>query len=108
MGTDQENTGHVIRAADLEKYVDLLVVFVHHFPGSTPAQFAQEQLKESAMGESKISEVMLQVQKEDAERQARVFMENARNAMRAVKIAIEEGNYEEAIQIIDEATGDSD
>ena len=56
---------------------------------------------------SAMTETMLQIQKEDAERQAMNFMENARNAMRAVKISIEEGDYEEAIRLIDEVTGDS-
>jgi HEPN domain-containing protein len=47
-----------------------------------------------------------QQQKEDSERQFRMFMENARNAMRAVKVAIEEGDYEEAARLIDEALGE--
>lgn len=46
MGTNQEDNRHVIQGADLEKYRDLLVSFVYNFPGSTPAHFAQEQLKE--------------------------------------------------------------
>jgi hypothetical protein len=55
---------------------------------------------------SAMSEAMMKVRMEEAERSSSNFMENARNAMRAVKIAIEEGNYEEAISLIDEATGD--
>ena len=36
----------------------------------------------------------------------RIFMESARNAMRAAKIAIQEGDEEEAIRLIDEVLGD--
>jgi hypothetical protein len=53
-----------------------------------------------------MAEMMKQQEKDDIERTARMFMENARNALRAVKIAIEEGDDEEAIRLIDEALGD--
>lgn len=46
------------------------------------------------------------VQRDEMERDFRIFMESARNSMRAVKIAIQEGDDEEAIRLIDEALGD--
>ena len=55
---------------------------------------------------SEFKDFFEQQQKADNERQFRMFMENARNAMRAVKIAIEEGDHEEAIRLIDEALGE--
>lgn len=55
---------------------------------------------------SELREMMQKQQQEDTERAMKMFMENARNAMRAVKIAIEEGDDEEALRLIDEALGD--
>jgi hypothetical protein len=55
---------------------------------------------------SELEEIMRKQQHDDIERTAKVFMENARNAMRAVKIALEEGDEEEAIRLIDEALGE--
>lgn len=54
---------------------------------------------------SELREMMQKQQQEDTERAMNMFMENARNAMRAVKIAIEEGDDEEALRLIDEALG---
>ena len=55
---------------------------------------------------SELREMMQKQQQDDTERAMKMFMENARNAMRAVKIAIEEGDDEEALRLIDEALGD--
>ena len=55
-----------------------------------------------------IEHVLVKIQREDMERNFRNFMENARNAMRAVKIAIEEGDDEEALRLIAEALGEDD
>lgn len=52
---------------------------------------------------SGIGDFMKQQEKDSAERAFRIAMENARNAMRAVKIAIEEGDTDEALRLIDEA-----
>lgn len=52
---------------------------------------------------SNIGDFMKQQEKDDTERAFRIAMENARNAMRAVKIAIEEGDTDEALRLIDEA-----
>lgn len=53
-----------------------------------------------------IAEEMLKQQAIDAETQARTFIERARNTMRAVKIAIQDGDEDEAIRLIDEALGE--
>jgi ribosomal protein S20 len=55
---------------------------------------------------SDIGDFMRKQEEEQRERSARMFMENARNAMRAVKISIEEGDTDEALRLIDEALGD--
>lgn len=55
---------------------------------------------------SGLREIMQEQQQRDAERAMTTFMENARNAMRAVKICIEEGDDEEALRLINEALGD--
>ena len=50
-------------------------------------------------------------QKQQQERQRREFsiaMERARNTMRAVRIAIQEGEYDEAERMISEALGEGD
>ena len=52
---------------------------------------------------SELSDFFEKKEKDDRERQFKIFMENARNTMRAVKIAIEEGDTDEAIRLIDEA-----
>lgn len=54
---------------------------------------------------SGIRETMQEQQRKDQDRTVAMFIENARNAMRAVKIAIEDGDDEEAIRLIDEALG---
>lgn len=48
MGTDKKNPelDHVISGEDVEKYIDLLRVFVYNFPGSTPSAFALSQMRE--------------------------------------------------------------
>lgn len=56
---------------------------------------------------SDIGDFMKKQEKENTERAFRVAMENARNAMRAVKIAIEEGDTDEALRLIDDALGDA-
>lgn len=55
-----------------------------------------------------IKEIFEKQKQNDIERAAKMFVENARNAMRAVKIAIEEGDEEEAILLINEALGKED
>jgi hypothetical protein len=50
---------------------------------------------------------MAKQQAEESDRRARQFIEQARNAMRAVKICIQEGDDDEAISLIDEALGES-
>lgn len=52
---------------------------------------------------SELSELLLKQQIENERRDARIFIENARNAMHAVRIALEEGDSDEAIRLIDEA-----
>ena len=52
---------------------------------------------------SELGDFMKKQEQDSAERNARMFMESARNAMRAVKIAIEEGDTDEALRLIDEA-----
>jgi len=52
-----------------------------------------------------ISEFMKQQEKDDVGRDFRIAIANARNAMLAVKIAIEEGDTDEALRLIDEALG---
>ena len=52
---------------------------------------------------SAISDFMQKQQLEDQEKSFRTAMGNARNAMRAVRIAIEEGDDDEALRLIDEA-----
>jgi len=48
-------------------------------------------------------------QQEDSQRREfRVAMERARNTMRAVRIMVQEGEYDEAIEAINEALGESD
>ena len=52
---------------------------------------------------------ILRKQRESSERQAfRMAMGNARNTMRAVKIMIEEGEYDEAIEAISKALGEGE
>lgn len=48
-------------------------------------------------------------QQEDRSERQRFYivMENARNTMRAVRIMVQEGEYDEAIAAIDEALGES-
>lgn len=53
-----------------------------------------------------IGEFMRQREKESLESAFRIAITNARNAMHAVKIAIEEGDTDEALRLIDEALGD--
>ena len=53
-----------------------------------------------------IEHALHMVQIEQMERDFRIFLESARKAMRAAKIAIQEGDEEEAIRLIDEALGD--
>lgn len=55
---------------------------------------------------SELAEFMKKQEQEDQERSVRAFMENARNAMRAVRIAIEEGDDQEALRLINEALGE--
>lgn len=50
-----------------------------------------------------IADFMRQQEAEQERRAFRVAMENARNAMRAVRIAIEEGDTDEALRLIGEA-----
>lgn len=52
-----------------------------------------------------IGEFMKKQERDSAERVFRIAMANARNAMHAVKIAIEEGDTDEALRLIDEALG---
>lgn len=52
---------------------------------------------------SDIGDFMKQQEKDSTERAFRMAMENARNAMRAVRVAIEEGDTDEALRLIDEA-----
>jgi hypothetical protein len=49
-----------------------------------------------------------QQQAENERRQFRMAMENARNTMRAVRIMIQEGEYDEAERAIAEALGESE
>ena len=52
---------------------------------------------------SDIGDFMKQQEKDSIERAFRMAMKNARNAMRAVKIALEEGDIDEALRLIDDA-----
>lgn len=52
-----------------------------------------------------IGEFMKQQEMDRTERAFRIAMTNARNAMQAVKTAIEEGDVDEALRLIDEALG---
>jgi hypothetical protein len=52
---------------------------------------------------SEIGDFMKKQEKDSQYRDFRIAMENARNAMRAVRVAIEEGDTDEAIRLIDEA-----
>lgn len=52
-----------------------------------------------------IGQFMLQQKVENAERLARHAVSRARNVLEAVKICIEEGEYDEAVRMIDEAMG---
>lgn len=54
-----------------------------------------------------IGDFMKQQERDNTERTFSMAMENARNAMRAVKIAIEEGDTDEALRLIDEALGEA-
>lgn len=55
---------------------------------------------------SDIEDCMRQQEKESVERHFRVAMERARNAMRAVKIALEEDDADEALRLVSEALGE--
>ena len=37
---------HIIKEDEVAAYLDLLTTFIYNFPGSTPAQFAQDQIQE--------------------------------------------------------------
>lgn len=52
-----------------------------------------------------IGKFMKQQEQDATVRAFRIAMTNARNAMHAVKIAIEEGDTDEALRLIDEALG---
>ena len=56
---------------------------------------------------SDIGDFMKRQEKDNTERAFRMAMESARNAMRAVRIAIEEGDTDEALRLIDEALGEA-
>ena len=55
-----------------------------------------------------IAEQMLKQRAADAEAQARTFITRTRNTMEAVKIAIQEGDDDEAIRLIEEVLGPED
>jgi len=57
---------------------------------------------------SDIGDFMKQQEVDNREQQMRLFIGNAKNAMRAVKIAIEEGDDEEALRLISEALGEGE
>ena len=44
----------------------------------------------------------------NTKREAEQFIERARNAMRAVRVAIQDGDEDEALRLINEALGDDD
>ena len=55
-----------------------------------------------------IGEFFKAQQAESQRRQFHMAMENARNTMRAVRIMVQEGEYDEAIEAINEALGETD
>lgn len=55
---------------------------------------------------SDIADFMRQQEKDNTAREFGMAMERARNAMRAVQIALEEGDDEEALRLVKEALGD--
>lgn len=60
------------------------------------------------MGEDSIEDFFKKQQETDDRQRFQTAMTSARNTMRAVKIMIEEGDYDEAVQAIKDALGEDE